>query len=56
MALHKDVFVAGMGWLVLGLTTYVIYRRSKALSLTESIESGRLTIVVWHLTDESAAT
>ena len=36
MALHRDVLVAGMGWLVLGLTTYVAYRRSKGLSLTET--------------------
>jgi APA family basic amino acid/polyamine antiporter len=34
MALHRDVFIAGMGWLVLGLSTYVLYRRSKGLSLT----------------------
>src|SRR5689334_12442488 len=31
MALHRDVFVAGMGWLVLGLSTYALYRRSKGL-------------------------
>jgi APA family basic amino acid/polyamine antiporter len=36
MALHRDVFIAGMGWLVLGLTTYVAYRKSKGLSLTET--------------------
>jgi APA family basic amino acid/polyamine antiporter len=36
MALHRDVFFAGMGWLVIGLTTYVLYRRSKGLSLTET--------------------
>jgi len=36
MALHRDVFVAGMAWLALGLTTYVLYRRSKGLSLTET--------------------
>jgi APA family basic amino acid/polyamine antiporter len=36
MALHRDVFLAGMGWLVLGMTTYVLYRRSKGLSLTET--------------------
>src|SRR5262249_36587125 len=34
MALHQDVFIAGMGWLAIGLTTYVAYRRSKGLSLT----------------------
>jgi APA family basic amino acid/polyamine antiporter len=36
MALHRDVFLAGMGWLLLGITTYVLYRRSKGLSLTET--------------------
>jgi len=36
MALHRDVFIAGMGWLVLGLSTYVLYRKSKGLSLTET--------------------
>jgi basic amino acid/polyamine antiporter, APA family len=36
MALHRDVFLAGMAWLVLGMTTYVLYRRSKGLSLTET--------------------
>jgi APA family basic amino acid/polyamine antiporter len=36
MALHRDVFLAGMAWLLLGMTTYVLYRRSKGLSLTET--------------------
>jgi APA family basic amino acid/polyamine antiporter len=36
MALHRDVFLAGMSWLVIGMTTYVLYRRSKGLSLTET--------------------
>jgi APA family basic amino acid/polyamine antiporter len=36
MALHTDVLIAGMGWLVIGMTTYVAYRRSKGLSLTET--------------------
>jgi APA family basic amino acid/polyamine antiporter len=36
MALHRDVLLAGMAWLVLGLGTYVVYRRSKGLSLTET--------------------
>jgi APA family basic amino acid/polyamine antiporter len=36
MALHQDVFIAGMAWLALGLATYVAYRRSKGLSLTET--------------------
>jgi basic amino acid/polyamine antiporter, APA family len=36
MALHTDVLIAGMGWLLIGMTTYVAYRRSKGLSLTET--------------------
>ena len=36
MALHKDVFIAGMAWLLIGMGTYVVYRRSKGLSLTET--------------------
>jgi basic amino acid/polyamine antiporter, APA family len=36
MALHRDVFLAGMAWLVLGMTTYVAYRKRKGLSLTET--------------------
>jgi APA family basic amino acid/polyamine antiporter len=36
MVLHTDVLIAGMAWLVFGLTSYVAYRRSKGLSLTET--------------------
>jgi APA family basic amino acid/polyamine antiporter len=36
MALHTDVLIAGMAWLAIGLGTYVAYRRSKGLSLTET--------------------
>jgi basic amino acid/polyamine antiporter, APA family len=36
MALHTDVLIAGMAWLLLGMTTYVVYRKSKGLSLTET--------------------
>ncbi len=36
MALHQDVFIAGMTWLAIGMGTYVLYRRSKGLSLTET--------------------
>jgi basic amino acid/polyamine antiporter, APA family len=36
MALHTDVLVAGSIWMLAGLTTYVIYRRSQGLSLTET--------------------
>jgi APA family basic amino acid/polyamine antiporter len=36
MALHTDVLIAGMAWLAVGLATYVGYRKSKGLSLTET--------------------
>jgi APA family basic amino acid/polyamine antiporter len=36
MALNVETAVAGITWLVLGLGTYVLYRRSKGLSLTET--------------------
>jgi len=36
MALYVDTLIAGSIWLVLGLVTYVIYRRRMGLSLTET--------------------
>jgi APA family basic amino acid/polyamine antiporter len=36
MALHTDVLIAGSAWMVLGLGTYVVYRRSQGLSLSET--------------------
>jgi basic amino acid/polyamine antiporter, APA family len=36
MALHTDVLIAGSAWMVLGLVTYVVYRRSQGLSLSET--------------------
>jgi APA family basic amino acid/polyamine antiporter len=36
MALHTDVLIAGSAWMALGLITYVLYRRSQGLSLTET--------------------
>jgi APA family basic amino acid/polyamine antiporter len=36
MALHTDVLLAGMAWLVFGISTYVVYRRRKGLSLTQT--------------------
>ena len=36
MALYSDTLIAGSIWLVLGFATYVLYRRSKGLSLTET--------------------
>src|SRR6058998_3515210 len=34
MALHRDVLLAGSAWLLLGVSTYVVYRRTQGLSLT----------------------
>jgi APA family basic amino acid/polyamine antiporter len=36
MALHGEILIAGSAWMVLGLGTYVTYRRSQGLSLTET--------------------
>ena len=36
MALYSDALIVGSAWLLLGVTTYGIYRRRKGLSLTES--------------------
>jgi APA family basic amino acid/polyamine antiporter len=36
MALHSEILIAGSAWMALGLGTYVIYRRSQGLSLTET--------------------
>jgi basic amino acid/polyamine antiporter, APA family len=36
MALYTDALIAGVIWLALGTATYVLYRRSKGLSLTET--------------------
>jgi APA family basic amino acid/polyamine antiporter len=36
MALYSDALIVGSIWLVLGFGTYVLYRRSKHLSLTET--------------------
>jgi APA family basic amino acid/polyamine antiporter len=36
MALYFKTLVAGVIWLTLGVATYVLYRRSKGLSLTET--------------------
>ena len=36
MALHRDILIAGSTWMVFGLGTYVLYRRSQGLSLTET--------------------
>jgi len=36
MALHRDILVAGSAWMAVGIATYVAYRRSQGLSLTET--------------------
>jgi hypothetical protein len=36
MALNLETLLVGSGWLLVGVTTYVIYRRRRNLSLTES--------------------
>jgi APA family basic amino acid/polyamine antiporter len=36
MALYSDALVAGVIWLILGSVTYVLFRRSQGLSLTET--------------------
>jgi basic amino acid/polyamine antiporter, APA family len=36
MALYTDALIVGSAWLVLGSITYVLYRRRKGLSLTET--------------------
>jgi APA family basic amino acid/polyamine antiporter len=38
MTLHTDVLIAGSAWMVLGLVTYFVYRRSQGLSLTETVK------------------
>lgn len=36
-ALHVDVAIAGLGWLVIGCVVYPLYRRSQGLNLTETV-------------------
>jgi APA family basic amino acid/polyamine antiporter len=36
-ALHVDVAIAGLGWIMIGCIIYPIYRRSQGLSLTETV-------------------
>jgi len=36
-ALHLDVAASGLGWLLAGTLTYVIYRRTQGLSLTKTV-------------------
>ncbi|MEI6446965.1 MAG: universal stress protein [Actinomycetes bacterium] len=38
--LHVEVAAAGLGWLVLGLTVYFVYRRSQGLDLTSTVKAA----------------
>ncbi|HEU5063276.1 MAG TPA: APC family permease [Solirubrobacterales bacterium] len=38
MALNPSTLVAGLGWMALGITLYVLYRRSQRLPLTETVK------------------
>src|SRR4051794_11085796 len=34
--LHRDVALAGLGWLLLGIAVYIVYRRRQGLDLTST--------------------
>ena len=38
MALNPSTLVAGLGWMALGITLYVLYRRNQRLPLTETVK------------------
>jgi basic amino acid/polyamine antiporter, APA family len=38
MALNPRTLVVGLGWMVLGITVYVLYRRNQKLPLTETVK------------------
>ncbi|HEX5990633.1 MAG TPA: APC family permease [Solirubrobacterales bacterium] len=38
MALNPTTLIVGLGWMVLGVTVYVLYRRSQRLPLTETVK------------------
>ena len=38
MALNPTTLVVGLGWMVLGIAVYVLYRRSQRLPLTETVK------------------
>ena len=46
--LNLEVLVSGVVWLAVGVTGYVIYRRRKGLSLTQSVPVTALEPVVDH--------
>src|SRR6187200_1928784 len=47
-ALHVDVAIAGLGWLLLGCTIYPIYRRRLGLDLTSTVKVAIPAPVVDH--------
>src|SRR6476646_7859896 len=38
MALNPTTLIVGIGWMVLGITVYVLYRRNQKLPLTETVK------------------
>ena len=38
MALNPRTLVVGIGWMVLGIVVYVLYRRNQRLPLTETVK------------------
>lgn len=38
MALNPTTLIVGLGWMLLGITVYVLYRRSQRLPLTETVK------------------
>jgi APA family basic amino acid/polyamine antiporter len=47
-ALHRDVAIAGLGWLVFGVSLYMWYRRSQGLDLTSTVKVAIAKPVVDH--------
>ena len=46
--LHADVAIAGVGWLVVGVGVYVVYRRSQGLDLVSTLKVAVPKPVVEH--------
>jgi APA family basic amino acid/polyamine antiporter len=47
-ALHLDVALAGLGWMILGIGVYVIYRHNQGLDLTSTVKVAIPKPVVDH--------
>ena len=64
-ALFADVRYAGLGWMALGMTIYVLYRRNQGLPLTETVRAEpkvtgpevelEYNTVLLHLTEAAVA-